>query len=1661
MNPKPSTPWDDDPAQEWGAATETENALRSLGAMGNNQLASEAKTATMNRRPTPGPAPAPKLLSIVDPSAPVTYVDESEPYDPRNDPGLEDLYPTDRQREDQLGRIGDAAGVLGNTVLNIGRRAWDSATHIPEALNKYGAEIKDNPLDYTSLTPRGLKSTAETAMAVAAPVAAIFSPAMDLGRRAVVDADPTLAALAKERISGLGDKSKDPMAQSDAYNQVFDDAKNALGEVANDPNATTGDRLAAGIVAGLMQTQEIAEFGGPSMIKGGLAWLRKASPKVAAQSGLADDLVVAPDSVAPLSQQVIDVLNQTPTQNLGATATASIEKARRSAIRTALRWAEDVDRADPAAVAKAGRSGKSLLNHIDEMIDTIQAEEARGMPRPDLFLDELLDARNAISTQVQTAENARKAALADFRVARKAESEASSGLRKAAATEERATRKVTDATADELKADIQGRSATAAAEAKAGERVNIAEGKVEKSADKMAAVEQTEQDVLRQIKAESEQKIADLRVKADDTTLSAMERESARVERNQMELDARRAALNEQKASSADRVSFRGTDAPETGYISPDDLELWDKTNIHIGKQESALVGEEIANAVRRAEASGRDIRKQRMTLEDISANVTRKYGEQSADELIDKVHKDLKDSPTKGEQATLYQAADDAIVHLTDNTRMAMKGGDSEDYANAAARLLQFIDDFRDAVGETGRALSSRRMVNRNSSSELVQGTNNLRASKAALGNAEKGLAKVEADAQKFSEGSAKRTAAIEEQAAKRDVLVGEREAAIRESVQAKEDAVRLRSEKRVEALDKQIAQVDALKAKLDAENAVLSATWDARVAEATSKVDEALAARAKAQEEVSAAARKMQETVIQRRAAELKRELTAEEVKVILQLDPENVAGFVRALRDRTIRKKGEIANTYVLTNMFGGAGQLANTIGNTVSLATTELLTRPVARAMSRVGPYRVDIKGNPAVAGGGPLGLGETKAALASAGSALRDAGQFALRTMIEGEDVATAARRGLLEITTPGASALGVSGRPVISGAKGLLLEWPRRMLTAMDGFFRILGTSGEAGAMVYRRAYNSAGGGKAGDKAGAKAVADFKTNPNIRDLEAANEYSGRLTFNEATVPGSPTSHIVKLVNVEVGNTGLRPGTWLVPVVRFGLNAATASARLSGGGLISGARSASRARDAAAVGKDAEALLLGRRAAQEAAQGIIGVSMLAGGWQMMDSGIMTGARPTAPKDIAQWEKDGKQPMSIKIAGRWVPLSLLGPPAAPLVLAALMMDQGDPTKDDDRIARASQGLAQFATDIPAVSGFYDLLDAANQLARNGPGAAWEKYATRVGQRFAYMSSTARALTNLTDGTVKDPENFIQSLMAIYPGFSGQVPEKIDPYTGDAVRKSTQGLAEVKGQSQDATYNELREQGHLLTGGGPTLGSVGGETVKLTNSEQHAYDVLVGKERKRTFDDLVASPSYQSVKDPLQRQAMLNSADTKATDRAQNVLARQMVDQAKTPQELTRALGVLITQGGTQGDRALTLAEYAGKVTPQIAAEIDAKRKPDKDGVLPPSVSDYLKAAPLVQQYLDIPAYRVGDEAQWQTYTVAKTLRTKITADWKRDHEGKEPTATQLRQAMEKVDPNARAVLIKYDAIDSHPERTKLLTKNSWLAPYVSSFKNTSKR
>lgn len=180
----------------------------------------------------------------------------------------------------------------------------------------------------------------------------------------------------------------------------------------------------------------------------------------------------------------------------------------------------------------------------------------------------------------------------------------------------------------------------------------------------------------------------------------------------------------------------------------------------------------------------------------------------------------------------------------------------------------------------------------------------------------------------------------------------------------------------------------------------------------------------------------------------------------------------------------------------------------------------------------------------------------------------------------------------------------------------------------------------------------------------------------------------------------------------------------------------------------------------------------RPASEADAKSLAAWTLTSGGFaKIYADGGMTGAAPTNPEVSKGWYASGKIPYAIKIGDRWVSYKDLGPAGITLGMMADVLDGWGTLEQEG--ASASLGILamNMAKTYANQSYATGLSDLANAYA--DPNRYAFKFFSRLAQGEVPFSGSLKFLGNLTDQTLRKPENITQSVMSVIPGLREKVP------------------------------------------------------------------------------------------------------------------------------------------------------------------------------------------------------------------------------------------------------------------------------------------------
>jgi hypothetical protein len=466
----------------------------------------------------------------------------------------------------------------------------------------------------------------------------------------------------------------------------------------------------------------------------------------------------------------------------------------------------------------------------------------------------------------------------------------------------------------------------------------------------------------------------------------------------------------------------------------------------------------------------------------------------------------------------------------------------------------------------------------------------------------------------------------------------------------------------------------------------------------------------------------------------------------------------------------------------------------------------------------------------------------------------------------------------------------------------------------------------------------------------------------------------------------------------------------------------------------------------------ERTAVGRQAAREAAEGVLGVMMILTASQMWDAGLLTGSLPDDPIERERWRKQGKQPNSILIGGHWVPQSAVGPLAAPFVLTALLRDQMDQSTDkelSDRISRGARAIGAYLADMPAFQGTYQLLDTMYAGLKYGATEGVQRFAALNLARFVPESATLNSLVPVWDPYERDYDGLVDRIKGRIPGASLSLPARSDRFGQPSPRRLTGVEALSPSQGTAPRPLDRVEQGLLDAGVnvGFVADSIGGE--KLSAVEQRQYQQIAGTRAYRAAERVLDSAAYNSESDPAARKRMLDSAINKERDAARAVIAERLIDNALTDPEVTRGAKMLRSTIGNIRQLAYAYESMtnSGRMTPAVRAELDATRGFVGGSQREPTVAEMVRVAPLIHQYLSIPPYRIGNRDEWSRLAEARKQMA--------DYEDKNPRPANVTEInwYARIDPQGALLIRRYNDPDARsPQRKRLLDQHPELLPYL---------
>jgi hypothetical protein len=252
--------------------------------------------------------------------------------------------------------------------------------------------------------------------------------------------------------------------------------------------------------------------------------------------------------------------------------------------------------------------------------------------------------------------------------------------------------------------------------------------------------------------------------------------------------------------------------------------------------------------------------------------------------------------------------------------------------------------------------------------------------------------------------------------------------------------------------------------------------------------------------------------------------------------------------------------------------------------------------------------------------------------------------------------------------------------------------------------------------------------------------------------------------------------------------------------------------------------------------------------------------------------MTDITAGVPFDEAERDRfyrEGKQPFSINIGGRWIQYNQIPALAETLTMVAGAVEAYREGGDiDDIAARAVSTIGQSIADRSYMSGMADFMDAVMD-----PGRYGERFITRWAGGFVPGSGFLRQTAQSIDPTVRQPKGFTESIETGIPGLSQNVPPRLTAFGEEARRASPASPITISRDQQIAVDRELEAAGIEVQFAGDSVASR-----SLNRDQKQAYQRAAGRAVYERLYNVVNTPLFQSLT-PAQKAETLDGAIDKA--------------------------------------------------------------------------------------------------------------------------------------------------------------------------------------
>lgn len=422
------------------------------------------------------------------------------------------------------------------------------------------------------------------------------------------------------------------------------------------------------------------------------------------------------------------------------------------------------------------------------------------------------------------------------------------------------------------------------------------------------------------------------------------------------------------------------------------------------------------------------------------------------------------------------------------------------------------------------------------------------------------------------------------------------------------------------------------------------------------------------------------------------------------------------------------------------------------------------------------------------------------------------------------------------------------------GPLGAAIRAPGTALEAMDSFFYTLNYRAALNANIMRQARSE----KLTGQALIERIAELQADPSYQLIKGARATAEYRVFREPSDVANAIIHLREKAPVL---------QFFIPFVRTPTNLVKFGIERSPLGFYDAFRQVAKGNP---------------EAADKMARAAMG-SVIAGGIALQfEAGNITGAAPKNSAERDRFYREGKQPYSMKIGGKWVSYQKIEPFNQPIAQVAAFMEAAkDKNASPTQLAgRAAMTIADNLVSQSYLTGISTLINAFTDPERYAGNVL-----TRIATGFQPYSSASRFATRLTDDTIRKPEGLEEAFKAQIPGMSKDVPPRLDAF-GNVVKRQSPPWSPipVTPANQSQVDAELERVGVEVGFVGDSIANIA-----MSREQQAAYQKAAGRVTYQVYEQLLGDSSYQALPDAMKALAL-----ERAKDKVRDIVRKEMVQQ-----------------------------------------------------------------------------------------------------------------------------------------------------------------------